>query len=48
MMVEIIKFLRKLKKESKITTQQFKTFRGQVLNGDTNGCLKGLKRMKLM
>ena len=47
-MIEIIKFLKKLKKENKITTQQFKTFKGQVLNGDASGCLKGLKRMKLI
>lgn len=37
-----------LKANRKITIQQFRTFKGQVLSGNEEGCLKGLKRMKLI
>ena len=39
-------FLRELRKyEDHLTRQQFKTLRGQVLNGDCVGAKKGLKKM---
>lgn len=43
-----IEVLKKLKKEKKITIQQYRTFKGQVLSGNEAGCLKGLERMKLI
>ena len=43
-----MKMLRQLKKENKITTQQFKTYRGQVIHGDEIGCIKGLERKRLI
>ena len=46
--METVKLLKRLKKDGKITMQQFKTFRGQVLSGNEEGCRKGLKRMKLI
>lgn len=30
---------------AQLTRQQFKTLRGQVLAGDTDGAMKGLKRL---
>ena len=47
-MIEVLDLLKKLKKQRKITVQQYKTYRGQVLHGDTKGCLVGLKRKKLI
>lgn len=47
-MVETLKMLKRLYKEKKINIQQFKTYKGQVLHGDVNGCLTGLKRKKLI
>lgn len=38
--MQTIKLLKRLKKERKITTQQFKTFKGQVLSGNADGCRK--------
>ena len=32
----------------KINSQQYKTYKGQVLHGDVKGCLTGLKRKKLI
>ena len=46
--METLKILHKLYKENKINKQQFKTYRGQVLNGDETGCLRGLKRKELI
>lgn len=43
-----MKLLRQLKKDNKITTQQFKTYKGQVIHGDEIGCIKGLKRKHLL
>ena len=31
--------------QSKLTKQQYKTLRGQVLAGDGNGALKGLRKI---
>lgn len=39
-------FLRELRKyEDHLTKQQFKTLRGQVLNGDCVGAKKGLEKI---
>lgn len=46
--METIKLLKKLKAEAKITVQQYRTFKGQVLSGNEEGCIKGLKRMRLI
>lgn len=46
--METIKLLKELKRDRKITIQQFRTFKGQVLSGNEAGCLKGLQRMKLI
>lgn len=46
--METIKLLKKLKRDRKITMQQYRTFKGQVLSGNEAGCLKGLERMKLI
>lgn len=43
-----IKLLKDLKRDGKITIQQYRTFKGQVLSGNEAGCLKGLQRMKLI
>jgi hypothetical protein len=37
-----------LRQKGLITKQQFKTFKGQVLHRDEAGCLRGLKRLKLI
>jgi hypothetical protein len=31
--------------KSKLTKQQYKTFKGQILSGDTNGFVKGLQKV---
>lgn len=46
--METIKLLTDLYKSGKINKQQFKTYRGQVLSGDEQGCLVGLRRKKLI
>ena len=46
--METMKILKQLKNDKKITIQQFRTFKGQVLSGNEAGCLKGLQRMKLI
>ena len=40
--------MKQMVKQNKITVQQFRTFKGQVLSGNEEGCLKGLKRLGLM
>ena len=47
-MVQTLNLLRKLKEQKKITKQEYRTYRGQVLSGDIKGCLVGLKRKKLI
>lgn len=47
-MVQTLKLLKKLKKEKKINMQQYRTYKGQVLSGNVEGCIKGLKRKKLI
>jgi hypothetical protein len=46
--METMKILKQLKNDKKITMQQYRTFKGQVLSGNEAGCLKGLQRMKLI
>ena len=43
-----LKLLKQLYKDKKINSQQYKTYKGQVLHGDVKGCLTGLKRKKLI
>lgn len=47
-MNETIKLLKRLLRYRRISKQQFRVFKGQVLSGDEAGCLKGLKRMNLI
>ena len=47
-MNQTIALLKKLLHSRRITKQQFRVFKGQVLAGDEAGCLKGLKRMNLI
>lgn len=47
-MQKTIKMLKQFRKDNKITTQQFRTFKGQVIAGDKDGCLRGLKRMQII
>ena len=46
--MNIWKLLKDLKKQNKITKQQYRTFKGQILSGDTEGAVKGLKRKQLI
>ena len=45
---QTIDYLEKLLKEKRITIQQYRTYKGQVLSGQLSACLKGLKRKKLI
>lgn len=40
--------LRLLKKNKAITSQEFKTYRGQILAGEEDAAIKGLKRKGLI
>lgn len=44
-MTELTKFIKHLK-QSGLTPQQFKTLKGQALNGDIIGARKGLNKIK--
>lgn len=46
--MKIIKILKQLKADKKINMQEFRTYRGQVLNGNKEGCIRGLKRKGLI
>jgi len=46
--MEMLKLLKALYKEGKITKQQLKTYRGQILHGDEEAALLGLRRKKLI
>lgn len=46
--MHIWKLLKELKKQNKITLQQYRTFKGQILSGDTEGAIRGLKRKGLI
>lgn len=45
---ELIKVLKGLCRENKITVQQYNTYKGQILSGNKEGCIVGLKRKKLL
>ncbi len=47
-MKETIKLLKRLYTEKKINGQQFRTYKGQVLSGDKEAALVGLRRKKLI
>lgn len=47
-MNKTIMLLKNLFRDGRITKQQFKTFKGQVIHGDEVGCIRGLKRLKLL
>jgi len=40
--------LRLLKKHGAITPQQYKVYKGQILSGDSEACIRGLKRKGLI
>ena len=40
--------LNRLRSSRKISAQQYKTYKGQVLHGDEIGCIKGLMRKHLI
>ena len=46
--METIKLLTQLKRESKITTQAYKTYIGQIRSGNELACIKGMMRKKLI
>lgn len=46
--MELLKLLKQLKERNKITAQQYNTYKGQVIHGDEIGCIKGLKRKRLI
>lgn len=48
MKMDIWKILINLKKQNKITKQQFRTYKGQILSGDIQGAIKGLERKQLI
>jgi hypothetical protein len=43
-----MKILKQLKADNKINIQEYKTYKGQVLSGNEEGCRKGLKRKGLI
>ena len=43
-----ISLLKILRKQGKITWQEYSTYKGQVLHGNLEGCIKGLKRKQLI
>lgn len=40
--------IKQLLKQNKITMQQYSTYKGQLKSGNIEGCIKGLKRNKLI
>lgn len=46
-MKETLCTLKTLLNDKRITKQQYRTYKGQVLAGDVEGCLKGLQRKRL-
>lgn len=46
--MKTLTLLKVLYKEGKITKQQLKTYRGQILHGDEEAALVGLLRKKLI
>ena len=48
MVQKTIKLLKRLKTDNKITLQEYGTYKGQVLSGNVEGCLTGLRRKRLI
>lgn len=48
MVQKTIKLLKLLKADNKITLQEYRTYKGQVLSGNVEGCLTGLRRKNLI
>lgn len=46
--MKTMKILKQLLKDGKITNQAFRTYKGQVLSGNEDACVVGLKRKKLI
>lgn len=46
--METLKILKRLFKEGRINIQQYRTYKGQVLSGNEEACLVGLRRKKLI
>lgn len=46
--MKTLKLLKRLYSEGKINGQQYRTYRGQVLAGDEQAALVGLRRKKLI
>ena len=47
-MKETLRTLKTLLNDNQITKQQYRTYKGQVLAGDVEGCMKGLQRKRLV
>jgi len=47
-MKETLRILKTLLNGNRITKQQYRTYKGQVLAGDIDDCLKGLQRKHLI
>ena len=45
---KLLKLLEQLVKEGRIDRQAYRTYKGQVLSGNEEGCVKGLIRKKLI
>ena len=46
--METLKLLKRLFKEGRINKQELRTYKGQILHGDEEAALVGLKRKKLI
>ena len=46
--METLKLLKRLYKAQRITGQEYKTYRGQVLHGDEEAALCGMRRKGLI
>lgn len=46
--MKTLKLLKRLYKEGKINGQQYRTYRGQVLAGNEDAALVGMRRKKLI
>ena len=47
-MKETLRTLKILLNDNRITKQQYRTYRGQVISGNIEGCIKGLQRKRLV
>lgn len=47
-MKKTLRTLKTLLNDNRITKQQYRTYKGQVLAGDIEGCLKGLQKKRLV